>query len=131
MGYEEIFGHSADFEVRYRFFTKEEGGRSTGTPYPGYRCDWLYDNDDPKKDGIYGIHPEFIEDGQESPLEQNVPIEGIARMWIRNLTMRKYHQGRIKKGTKGYFVEGPKKVAEAKVIRILALNSNPTSIDGQ
>lgn len=119
--------YSADFLVSYRFLSKEEGGRQSGTPFQGYRCDWLYEGDDPKVDGIYMIHPEFLtEEGEVFESEKSVPSEGVARMKIIFSEMKEYHQNRIKEGTKGYFVEGPKKVGEATVTKILGLNSkNP------
>ena len=116
--------YPADFEVSYRFFSKEEGGRETGTPSQGYRGDWLYENDDPKRDGIYMIHSEFLNDfGQPFEEHKHVPMQGIARMRIIFPEMRNYHQKRIKEGAKGYFVEGSKKVAEATVTKILGLSS--------
>ena len=110
----------ADFEVFYRFLSKEEGGREKGIAFQGYRSDWLYDGDDPQKNGTYMIHPEFI-DETGKPFEQNifVPKEGTARMRIINTEMKSYHQSRIKKGVKGYFVEGARKIAEATVTKIL------------
>ncbi len=34
--YEKRRGHPADFKVRYRFYTSQEGGRKS-IPYQGYR----------------------------------------------------------------------------------------------
>lgn len=43
----------------------------------------MYEGDDPSKDGIYMIHPEFLdEDGQAIGEELAVPLEGKASMWI-------------------------------------------------
>lgn len=112
-----------DFEVTYKFFTKEEGGRQSGLPFQGYRCDWLYDGDDPS-DGVYMIHPEFLgKNGEVLEKEKPVPSQGTARMKIIFEEMRKYHQERIGEGVKGYFVEGSKKIAEATVTKILGLHS--------
>ena len=48
-------------------------------------------------------------------------------MWIVNQGMRKYHQDKIRLGTKGYFREGPNSVGECEVIEILGLNEDPTT----
>ena len=52
MNYAELRGHPPDFEVRYRFFTVEEGGRAVGAPWQHYRCDWAYDGDDISVNGL-------------------------------------------------------------------------------
>lgn len=114
-----------DFEVRYRFLSFEEGGRKTGTPFQDYRSDWAYEGDDIKKTGIYMIHPEFV-DSNGKVLEKNtqVPDEGVAIMSILNKELREtIHKKRMKVGTKGFFMEGGRRVAEAEVIRIVGLMS--------
>jgi hypothetical protein len=73
-----------DFEVKYRFFTAEEGGRKTGPPYQTYRSDWLYEGDN-VSDGIYMIWPIFLDDkGNFLDTETQVPFEGTAQMFIVN-----------------------------------------------
>jgi hypothetical protein len=112
-----------DFEVKYRFLSFEEGGRKTGTPFQGYRCDWAYEGDDIKKTGIYMIHPEFTDNDEKVlALNTQIPVAGIARMYILNKELRKtIHKKRIKVGVKGFFMEGNKHVAEAEVTRIIGL----------
>jgi hypothetical protein len=112
-----------DFIVKYRFFSIEEGGRKTGTPFQGYRCDFLYENDDPQKDAIFMIWPEF-EDSHGNIILENkchVPVEGTARMWILNSDLRAEHRRRIKPGVKAFFIEGTKKVASLEVIKVVSL----------
>lgn len=111
---------SHDFEVRYRFFSAEEGGRQTGLPHQGYRCDFTYDGDDRDENGAWMIWPEF-EDAQKNViLEENrsVPAEGTARMRIVSEEMRGHHLARLKIGSKGYLVEGSRRVAVCEVIAI-------------
>ncbi|WP_409340417.1 hypothetical protein [Paenibacillus sp. MBLB4367] len=123
--YEEIRKHPADFRVKYRFYSQEEGGRKKPV-LQGYRSDFCYDGDD-IRDGIYCIHPEFEDDQGNVNLSDTtpVPIEGTARMWILFPEMRKkIHVDRIRIGVIGYFMEGPKKVAKAEVIEILGLRTN-------
>jgi hypothetical protein len=115
-----------DFEVKYRFFSVEEGGRETGMPFQGYRSDWAYEGDDVKKTGVYMIHPEFIDsDGNVLEKDAQVPSEGIARMRILNRELREtIHKKRIKVGVKGFFMEGGRRVAEAEVIRIVGMENS-------
>ena len=118
-------GWQADFEVRYRFLTSEEGGRRTGPPFQHYRCDWSYEGDDPSK-GIYMIYPEFVaEDGSLIPEGVPVPVSGIATMWILSHDMRvQVHRERVCEGIRGYFMEGARRVAEAVVSRVVGLHTN-------
>lgn len=128
MTYEEVRGHPPDFEVSYTFFSSEEGGRRTGPPMQHYRCDWSYDGDDVDHTGIYMIHPEFLfSDGSVIPENTIVPISGHATMWILSPEMRaKLHCQRISIGTRGFFMEGRKKVAEVIVTKVIGLHSNPS-----
>ncbi len=127
MNYAELRGHPADFEVRYRIFTAEEGGRITGPPWQHYRCDWAYDGDDISQTGIFMIHPEFMSpDGSVFPGGSPIAITGIATMWILIPEMRaEIHRQRIQPGVRGFFMEGSRRVAEAEVTRIIGLHTNP------
>ncbi|MEM6807501.1 MAG: hypothetical protein AAF696_39250 [Bacteroidota bacterium] len=108
-----------DFKVHYKFYSAEEGGR-TSLPHQGIRSDFWYEHDNHTAKGIFMIWPEFenrdgilIKEGQVLP-------EGIARMWIVSEELRPYHKERITIGTKGYFLEG-KRTAECEVIDITGL----------
>lgn len=110
--YEKQRNHQQDFNVAYRMYTHEEGGRRS-LPYQGYRCDFSYDGDDIKKDGIFAIHPEFEDEEGNIILDTNkqISITGTARMWVLFPEMREQvHINRIKVGVKGYFMEGPRQV---------------------
>ncbi len=127
IAYEEIRGHIADFRVKYMFFIGEEGGR-LGPPYQAYRSDFKYEH--PLHDGhnqLFMIHPEFEDDNGEIILEdkEQVSIIGTARMWILIPERRIYHEDKILIGTKGFFMEESRKVAECEVIEILGLLTNP------
>ena len=124
MSYGDRLGHPEDFEVRYRFFTPEEGGRFSGPPWQHFRGDWAYADD---TDSLYAIHPEFLSiDGEVLPEGEPVPWEGRASMWILIPERRaEIHRGKIQIGVRGYFMEGPKKVAEAIVTQIIGLPTNP------
>jgi hypothetical protein len=128
--YEEIRAHIADFRVRYRFIIGE-GGR-LGPPYQAYRSDFKYEH--PLHDGynqLFMIHPEFENDNGEIILDdkEQVSINGTARMWILIPERRIYHEDKIFVGTKGFFMEGSRKVAECEVIEILGLLTNPREND--
>jgi hypothetical protein len=124
LSYEKIRGHPPDFEVRYRFFKPEEGGRYCGPPWQHYRGDWSY-AETPAE--LYMIHPEFIdENGERIPDGLPVPWEGRATMWVLIPERRaEIHRARIQVGVQGFFMEGNRKVAEATVIRVLNLHGNP------
>ena len=52
-----------------------------------------------------------------------VSAEGLAQMFIVNDEFRKYiHAKRLKKGVRGYFMEGPNAVAEAIVTKLLSID---------
>ena len=126
--YEERLKHQPDFRVKYRFYSKEEGGRQTITPYQGYRSDFWYAHPDNKPNEIFMIWPEFENASNQIILEDNKSVaeQGTARMWIIVSERRPYHYNKIKVGLKGYFMEGTNKVAECEVIEILGLKTNPT-----
>jgi hypothetical protein len=113
-------GRSADFEVRYRLLTPAEGGRRS-PPRQHMRFDFLYEGDDRKRNGAFMIWPEFLDDDGHPRPEGEVPPEGLAHMYILAPEMRATHQSRISLGTRGFMIEGPTKVAECQVTRILGL----------
>jgi len=74
------------------------------------------------------IHPEFEdENGNLISDETSAVLEsGIARMWIVIPKARgERHIHDIEVGLKGYFMEGPKRVAEVRIIEINGLYLNP------
>lgn len=122
--YERRRNHPQDFDVRYRLYSIEEGGRKV--TYQGLRCDFMYEGDDISA-GIYMIHPEFEDESGNIILDEEEPIEltGTARMWILIPEMREaVHKHRIKVGTKGFMMEGSRKIGEVEVIRIISLFEN-------
>jgi hypothetical protein len=124
--YEIKLGHPPDFHVRYRFYTKEEGGRLS-LPYQGYRSDFWYNQGDQTINRLFIIWPEFENSDGEVILQNDcpVPISGIARMWIMIPERRPDHYDKIKPGLAGYFMEGSRKVAECEVIELVGLLNNP------
>lgn len=120
--YEQIRMRPCDFVVKYRFLTKDEGGRQTGLPIQGIRSDFMYFGDNPKTDRIYMIHPEFLDKFDNAITEKTVvPESGKALMWIINPDFNDYHKTRLMIGTKGYFMEGPRITAECEVIELIGL----------
>ena len=125
--YEKRHGHRADFKVKYRFYSSEEGGRKT-LPFQGYRSDFWYEH--PEHSGtnqLFMIWPEFENENGELLLDDMVPVplSGTARMLILVPERRVYHKDKIKIGMTGYFMEGSRRVAECEVIEILGLLTNP------
>jgi len=121
--YEDILKRKPDFRVKYRFYSQEEGGRYM-LPYQGYRSNFWYDNEKHEKGMSFIIWPEF-EDEEGNVITDksiSVPENGTARMWIINDDFIKYHQGKIKLGTKGYFKEGQRSTAECEVIELINIS---------
>ncbi|KQZ26849.1 hypothetical protein [Duganella sp. Root1480D1] len=118
--YSERSGRAPSFEVEYRFLSADEGGR-TLPPHQHTRWDFLYEGDDAERDGIWMIWPEFISDDRQALPDGVVPMEGRALMFIVNLDNERLHRERISVGTRGAFVEGPKRVAECTVVALHGL----------
>ncbi len=115
--YRETRTWGPSFRVRYRFLTPAEGGRHN-PPRQHIRFDFLYDGDDPLKDGISMIWPEFVTPEGDVLPEGDVPMAGIADMFVVVPDRLPYHRERLRVGTKGYMVEGPKRVAECEVVAL-------------
>jgi hypothetical protein len=86
-----------------------------------------YDYENHVPISIFMIWPEFEDEQGNLIMEDDkpVPSSGTARMWIIIPKMREYHRNKIQVGLKGYFMEGPRKVAGCEVIELLGLNTNP------
>lgn len=124
--YEKRFNHKADFRLKYKFLSSEEGGRKTGEPYEGIRSDFSFV--DEKQSFLYMIWPEF-EDEEGSVIlfnDRPVPQFGTARMWIINNEMREDHYGKNELGIRGNFREGATITADCEIIEILDSKINPT-----
>lgn len=124
--YNERFNHEADFKVKYKFRSLDEGGR-TQLPYQGIRCDFSIKGEDHHV--LYMIWPEFEDLEGELILDDNNPVSesGIARMWIVNKEMRSVHIDKIQIGTQGFFREGGRITADCEVIEMVGLFMNPSS----
>jgi hypothetical protein len=113
-------GWNPAFEVTYRFYSTEEGGRKN-PPRQHIRWDFLYEGDDPITEGISMVWPEFISESGAVLPEGEVPFVGRARMFIVNPERIEFHRARVRKGVRGFFTEGSHKVAECEVIAVLGL----------
>ena len=88
----------------------------------------MYEGDDPVRDGIFMIHPEFLDEG-DRPVEEGVAVslEGSAAMWILMPEMRvSVHRSRATVGVKGHFMEGARKIGDVEIKQIVGLHDNPT-----
>lgn len=124
--YEQRCGHPAHFVVRYWLYAPDEGGRRI--TYQHLRCDFLYDGDDPHIHGLHAIHPEFL-DERGNPIEEGIPVplHGLASMFIFIPEQREQtHRSRIRVGTRGYFMEGARKIGEVVVEQIVGFLENPS-----
>jgi len=120
--YAKMLNHNADFRVKYKFRSKEAGGR-TNLPFQGLRCDFSYADEDK----IYMICPEFEDENGNIIIENDrpVPEEGTALMWVVFPERRAIHKNKIKIGTTCFFWEC-KIIADCEVIEVLDLFKNPT-----
>jgi hypothetical protein len=120
--YEERVKRRPDFRVKYRFYSKEEGGRYL-LPYQGIRSDFWYEHPDHKtyEQSLFIIWPEFENENEEVITDKSMPVlqSGTARMWIINDQFISYHRGKIKLGTKGFFKEGSRSTGECEVIELI------------
>lgn len=117
-------GKTPDFRVRYRFLSQAEGGRSS-LPFQHIRTDLLYTDDDPSKDGIWCIWPEFLScDGTVFPEGKPVPAEGTADMYVLSAELRPALKRRIHVGAKVFFVEGGMPTAICEVVEIMGLHDD-------
>jgi hypothetical protein len=118
--YKKELGLQPAFEVKYRFLTQAEGGRSAPL-YQHIRWDFLYEGDNPQKDGVWMIWPEFLDQSGRFLPDGEVPTSGQALMFIVVPESTQNHKKRIALGTKGFFVEGSRKIAECEVTAIHGL----------
>lgn len=114
-------GQSPDFEVEYEIEVDPE--LSDITIAQGVRCDFLFDGEDPKVDGVYMIWPEFLDDNGSVIINKKLLPEkkGHATMWIGDVKTKRKIRDRLTLGSKGYWVVGSKKIAKVTVSKILGL----------
>lgn len=120
--YTERSGRVPDFKVEYGFFS--ELNLKFGQ---GARCDFLYEGEDPKTDGIHMIVPEFLDCQGRVILDKTIRpnSQGEALMWILSGQSRiDFHIPKIRIGTRGYWMLGSKKIAIVTVTEILGLYEN-------
>jgi hypothetical protein len=116
--YELSTKRSSDFTVRYRLLSQPEYEVEQQL-FQHIRCDWLYAGDDPQKDGISMIWPQFVSEHGTFIEAGPVPREGYATMWIVNADLaRELHRNRVVVGARGFFVVGHRRIAEAEIVAI-------------
>ncbi len=122
----ESMGLAPDFQVSYRLFSAEEGGRKT-PHFQHIRWDFSYEDEKVgKPNQVFIIWPEFVSDsGQILPEGEPMPKQGLADMFIVNPAFRAFHSQHAKVGVRGYFREGSRKIALYEVVEILELHQNP------
>lgn len=112
-----------DFEAVIRIYSQSEGGRMSA-PLNGIRWDFAYAEDQPPGT-LFMIWPDFHDEvGDSLPVDKPLPIgrELRARMTIVSDELRaELHRHRIQEGTRFYCHEGPKRVAEGRVVRVTGL----------
>lgn len=118
------------FLVKYKFYLVDEVGFGrVQLPYQHYRCDFGYaeevdtyiqaNTNTSNGFRLFMIYPEFLDENGLPILEKkSVNKEGVATMWILDENWIPYHKRRITIGTKCYFMEGWRKVAECEIIEL-------------
>lgn len=103
-----------DFVVKYKIINQK---RLTRLPGQGIRTDFMY-ADEPNQ--AYIIFPEFRDERENiiTDTSRDIPVEGIADMWIIMPEMIDFHKSKLEIGRKGYLVEGTIKMAECEIIHI-------------
>jgi hypothetical protein len=113
-----------DFEVNYRFYEGIDG--KDRRICQSFRPNWSYDEDGIKPPMFFPIWPEFL-DSHGKTWPDNIPVSlsgnAVMRIAFREVNVP-VHRLRIKLGTKGYFMEDNRRVAEAIVTRIIGLHTN-------
>lgn len=122
--YRDLRGHPPDFQVRYAFRSAADGGRAA-PPRQHLRFDFLYAGDSPQADGASMIWPEFLDQSGIVLPEGDVPLAGLADMYVVSAGRRPYHGARLSLATRGHFLEGARIVADCTVTRIIGLHDNP------
>jgi uncharacterized protein (DUF433 family) len=116
--YIEVFGREADFQVTYRLFTAEEGGRRTPA-HQGIRWDSRYD--EATRPQSWMVYPEFIDpDGFPIPNGPFAPV-GRANMFALNPNWLSSNRQFISLGTRGYFMEGSTRMGVWEVSKVRGL----------
>ncbi|TGE22399.1 hypothetical protein E5K00_19355 [Hymenobacter aquaticus] len=123
--YTQMSGHRPDFRVSYTMYSAEESGRYNPAPQH-IRWDFRYD-DKAISTSTFIIWPEILLPDGAMLTDGPVPMYGLADMFIILPTSRAFHQRHIKPGVRGYFVEGPRRMAVCEVIEVIGLFENPIS----
>jgi hypothetical protein len=85
----------------------------------------MYEGDNPQEDGMSMIWPEFLDQHGCVLPEGEVPLAGLADMYVISPERRPFHITRLGVSTRGHLVEGARIVADCTVTKIIGLNENP------
>lgn len=116
--YKEILKRAKpDFVVKYKIIDER---RLKEPPFQGIRTNFMYQDDVIDDKYSYTIFPEFVDSNGNIIMEKNQPvnIEGIANMWIVVEDSIDFHRNKLKTNTKGYIIEGFRKIAECEIILV-------------
>jgi hypothetical protein len=109
------------FRVRYRFLSREEGGRAS-LPKQGWRAAFQYDGQ--PLIPYYEVSPLFeTANGETLPELASVPAEGTAQMYVLHEEEIPFHREKAQAGVRCFLIEGNRPVAEATVIQSAAPRS--------
>jgi hypothetical protein len=111
-----------DFEALIRIFPPSEGGRHAPA-FNGIRWDISYPDETPNQ--LYMVWPDFVDkEGESRSATEVLPVGAEIRAYMTVVAdeMRAdVHRQRIRVGTKFFCNEGPRRVAEGSVTKIVGL----------
>jgi translation elongation factor EF-Tu-like GTPase len=109
-----------DFEAEIKILSAAEGGKRKPT-FNGIRWDFIFVGEGVSQQ-IHMIWPEFI-DEKEEVIPVGILLEGTlkARMYVVDKEMRRTYRNLIHEGLEFFCVEGSKKVANGKVLKVTGL----------
>ena len=116
--YQERLKREPDFIVEYAIDLAQE--LEDAKPHQGMRIDFLYEGDDPLKEGVHMIWPEILDENGLVILDtapEAIGKCGKANMWIVSEERHEYHRSRLKVGTKGIWWRGGR-VAHVTVVQV-------------
>ena len=123
--YTGLMGRPTGFQVTYRLFTAEEGGRYA-LPHQHIRWDFRYE-DKAIHTGTFMIWPEFLGPNGEVLPAGEISQLGQANMFFFGPGPQDFHRQHIRPGARGYFVEGSWRLGVCEVVEVLGLRISSKS----
>lgn len=119
----QLGGQPPDCELEYEFDIAPE--LSHVRLRQGIRCEFLYEGDDPKLDGVHLVLLEFLDANGKIITDKTQPLSKSGRV-LATFAMpeirARIHQRRLKKGGRGFLTVSGWRLAKVLVSELVALN---------